>query len=134
EIPLLEPGGFAFAVCDRFSQQQRADWVLRFSSSPWTARRGRNWLPARSRVLEPWSDHGSGTHRARLRVSRSEIATSDFADSSAKHSLASCDGENWNDAGKRNYVSRLSNDCVRVVSGAMAGRAWRWMNSRASAR
>src|SRR5439155_24009627 len=67
-------------------------------------------------------------------VCRSKITTSDFPDSSGKHSLASCGRENWNDAGKGNYVSRLSDDCVCVVSGEMAGGEWRWMNSRASAR
>src|SRR5436309_3865465 len=91
-------------------------------------------LPAGSCVLEPWSHHGSRTRCARLCVCRSKITTSDFPDSSGKHSLASCGRENWNDAGKGNYVSRLSDDCVCVVSGEMAGGEWRWMNSRASAR
>jgi ribosomal-protein-alanine N-acetyltransferase len=51
-----------------------------------------------------------------------------------KHSFAPRGGENWYDAGKGNYVSRLSDDCVCVISGTMAFGPRRSMNSRASAR
>jgi RimJ/RimL family protein N-acetyltransferase len=51
-----------------------------------------------------------------------------------KHPVTSRGGEKWTERRKENHVSRISDACVCDNAGAVAGEAWRWMNSRARAR
>ena len=59
---------------------------------------------------------------------------SPFTHSPRKHSITSRGGEKWNENREGNHVSGFSDAGVCDDSGAVAGGAWRWMNSRPSAR
>ena len=72
--------------------------------------------------------------RARLWLSRPEPVARYLTDSSGESAVTSGGGEEWNEDREGNYVSRFSDSGVCDNSGTVAGGAWRWMNSRASAR
>src|SRR5581483_8149135 len=82
EIPRMGRRRVAFAICRRSPRQREHAGLLRLSASRGTARRSGNWLPARSRLLEPRLDHRSRTRGSRLRVYRAKTATRNFAHSS----------------------------------------------------
>ena len=139
EIPLLEPGWFAFAVCGCFSRAITnllgyCGFLHQHSDS---GRRNRNRLPTGSRTIGTVGSISRGRERraAITRFRRSKITRVISLIHPENIRLTSCGGEKWNGDRKRKLrFSRISDDVFAIVSGAMACGARRWMNSRASAR